>query len=464
MSDQGENDGLADDLKALPHIFETLDRLEAELDDATRLLQARNRGYFSPDEDDQVRRMQLSYLTCRRALYNVIERCEDYESEPTLRGRLSRLIVGLAAALTLYATSLKLVQRYEDDPLVRKKLNEPDLKFGLDADSFEEILGSFTSLGNYRRLGSATRYWHRHRRHSRELGLEDDPGLGPLCEVIRVRRPSVRKEFMSILRHRLHRDRTALWRSVVAPLSGARYGVQSLFLGALSGVRTVRDYRPALDAQAIGRIHVGLRPGDVLLVRSESKLGSALLPGFWGHAALYAGNRDDLGLLGVRTSRPLQGAAACVVEAIPAGVQINPLEQALHTDHLVVLRPRLSDAEKGAALEEALSHVGKPYDFEFDFNVTTRLVCTELVYRSYHRRGDFDFPLTKRLGRYTLTCDDIVGILLTEGSRLPVEVVTLALQGADGKLHFLEPPRAVDMLRAIHGGFRPKAQLTEMPA
>ena len=79
-----------------------------------------------------------------------------------------------------------------------------------------------------------------------------------------------------------------------------------------------------------------------------------------------------------------------------------------------MLRPNLADAERRAAVLEAFRHLGKAYDFEFDFNVPARLVCTELIYRSFHGRGKITLPLIKRLGRYTLTCDDIIRWLLEE--------------------------------------------------
>lgn len=55
-----------------------------------------------------------------------------------------------------------------------------------------------------------------------------------------------------------------------------------------------------------------------------------------------------------------------------------------------------------------MGHLGKPYDFEFDFNVSSRIVCTELVYRAFHARGGIEFKLTKRLGRWTLSADDLM--------------------------------------------------------
>ena len=72
------------------------------------------------------------------------------------------------------------------------------------------------------------------------------------------------------------------------------------------------------------------------------------------------------------------------------------------------------ESDRWSALAESFGHVGKSYDFKFDVNVTTRLVCTDVVYRAYQGRGDVDFSLVKRVGRFTLSCDDLMDQFLSE--------------------------------------------------
>ena len=97
-----------------------------------------------------------------------------------------------------------------------------------------------------------------------------------------------------------------------------------------------------------------------------------------------------------------------VIEAIAPKLTISTLDKSLFGDHVVAFRPNISRPMLESALQEAFAHLGKPYDFEFDFNVTNRIVCTELVYRSFHKKGPIQFTLVKRLGRFTLTGNDIV--------------------------------------------------------
>ena len=142
-------------------------------------------------------------------------------------------------------------------------------------------------------------------------------------------------------------------------------------------------------------------------------------------------------------------------------MQLNPLDKCLQVDHVVVLRPALPASDIASAIGEALGHLGKPYDFEFDFNNSSRIVCTELVYRSYHNRGTMTFSLTKRLGRFTLTGDDIIALALDgmgesgEGKIVRFQPVALVLKRRDGQAHTAPPERILPLLRRIRQGWRP---------
>ena len=79
---------------------------------------------------------------------------------------------------------------------------------------------------------------------------------------------------------------------------------------------------------------------------------------------------------------------------------------------MLVLRPRLSEAERAAFLVEVYSYLGDGYDFRFDFADASQQVCTEVIYRALNGKGSIDFALTARAGHETLSADDIANYYL----------------------------------------------------
>lgn len=108
-----------------------------------------------------------------------------------------------------------------------------------------------------------------------------------------------------------------------------------------------------------------LKPGDVLLRRTEGTSGNYFIPSWWKHAAVYVGNGK-------------------VVEATFAGVKTTSLKEFFeHGDHAAVVRAKdLSEKEQKAMAKFAKRQEGKPYDFDVDFNDASRLTCTELAYQA----------------------------------------------------------------------------------
>ena len=160
-----------------------------------------------------------------------------------------------------------------------------------------------------------------------------------------------------------------------------------------------------VTAEIIEEIRSKLRPGDIFITRHDDAMSNLFLPGFWPHAALYIGplsNRDDLGLPTYRDH------SADVLEAKKDGVKLREVEETLSVDSFVILRPKISTAELDQALEKALTHEGKHYDFAFDFRKAERLCCTELVYRAFHGIGQWNLKLIKQSGHFALPAEELI--------------------------------------------------------
>ena len=238
---------LGEDVDTFRDILAGLDRLEADWTAARSTVQAKARGYFTPDEDDRVRRLLFGYRSYRMALYEIINRYLDHEELTEPVDELRAFMIAYASGLTLYAKSLKFIQAYEHDPLVRGKLNEPDPQSGIEAGFFEEVLRAYTSLSNYHTLSGCGRYWLRHRRDLGRLGLDADPAWAWLARVIHSQRAAVRRTFWYILRRRLRFEGRSLLRSLTTPVHRTRYSLRAFVGGTLATRHTVLRYEPAID-------------------------------------------------------------------------------------------------------------------------------------------------------------------------------------------------------------------------
>jgi hypothetical protein len=168
-----------------------------------------------------------------------------------------------------------------------------------------------------------------------------------------------------------------------------------------------------------------LQPGDILIERQNWYLSRAFMPGYWAHAAIYVGTTNDLIRLGLANDPRVRahwnefaqldasGHQHVILEAVPEGVRITTLEHCIGiADSAAALRPKLPEARIREAIGRAFSHLGKPYDFDFDFFSTDKLVCTELVCRSYD--ANIRFPLVDVMGRKTLPPTELVRKFVTE--------------------------------------------------
>jgi hypothetical protein len=202
----------------------------------------------------------------------------------------------------------------------------------------------------------------------------------------------------------------------------------------MSEVSLSPGHRPGLPPGIRAEVVALLRPGDVLVVRKEFAATNYFLPGYWPHAALVLGAAGDLHRLGIADNEhvrarlqllenapqsrdraaALSGGSPLVLEAMKDGVRVRSIDSPLASDSVIVLRPKLATPQIACALAQALMHEGKPYDFDFDFSRSHRMVCTEVVYRAFEGVGDVRFELPRHVGRFALAAGDLLRMALAE--------------------------------------------------
>lgn len=428
---------------------------------------ASERGYFTPSEDERVRQLLVSYWQSRNALIELVVTLHRMSSNRTSSsnnagasesGRLpdheraAAFVVAWAGALVLVDAARFLRHNCSGRRIVLKKLNEPEPHFGIPSGTYDRIQSSLTSPVHAWHLYHAREYWNANLTFLDEMSRGTE--LEPLMEIARrtlaLHEVDLQQYAVDRLRTRARQAKTT-GRDVIGR---ALYGLQKTVSRLISGKFTHIGHKPQLPEEIAAQVRQLIRPGDVFVNRKEHAITNYFLPGFWPHAAFYIGETAQLEQMGMakhangqpRWRRLLECDAfdsGRVVEALKDGVRIRSLASPFAADAIAVIRPLLPAEVVTEAIGRALFHDGKPYDFDFDLTRSDRLVCTEVVYRSFEGLAGVHFSLTQRAGRMTLAAEDLLNMALNQQH---FEVVATYSPGHSPTL--ATESTAADLLRA----------------
>lgn len=398
---------------------------------------AEARGYFHPDEEQLILLRYTQYMAVRSTLVQVLAELRRHTGRTVLGWRrwpqrMPVFLAAYAAGCLLHRAASRVVGFAAARPVVWRKLDEENRASGLPRKSFTHLYGRFSHPANLTRLLLARDFHRRHREAIREWA--DDPLVGPVVALLEREQAAMDLRKSEALRrgaayrwHSLLRRQRSAWKRVT-------FGLFKVGGCAVADLR-VPGARKAgaakrIDAAIQQRLLAVLRPGDVLVTRHDDALSNLFLPGYWPHAALFIGDPGDgPGLVGGEI--PGAGEGPFFLEAKKDGVRVRPAAETMAVDELLVMRPPL----EAGAIEELISkscreHVGKPYDFVFDFRTADRLVCTEVVYRTYHGAGPVRFELAEVGGRLCLPAE----AFLNQSMACGFELVAAAGLGGSGVL------------------------------
>lgn len=427
----------------------SLDTLQAGAPaDAAMLAAAEGRGYFTPAEDERIRVHYQGFLGGRAALLESLsamrEACGSKENQ--WLERLPAFVVALAAACLLLRGARELVEIADTSRLLRKKLDEADLRRGIPRKTFARIYRAATDRRQLARFYEGLAFYRSHR----ATILEAD-ARGRYKEL-RARLDALVASFPPSDAERISRDRAKYrWFSLRRrPHSAWKRVVFGVFRDAGCRIADLRQPgRPAgpkrITPELQQKILKLARPGDVFITRHDDALSNLFLPGFWPHASLHVGSEAQRRELGEAVDLPSGSEdPARFLEAKKDGVRFRPAEETLAVDRLVILRPPLEPGEIAGALARVGRHAGKLYDFVFDFRKSDRLVCTEVVYRAYHEVAGLDFQLIESGGRLCLPAEELIEQSLERGFK----IVATANLGRDGVLTGTAAETALHSARA----------------
>ena len=408
---------IARDLVSVRNMIQGLRELEQHANDTASVLGRSPASTYTQAEDDRIRGLLQSYLNYRAVLLRLLGYYSSYETIRREDLRFKSFLLAYVSSLTLFREGIILVTTFRDRPRARAKLNEPELVWGIPPDIFETVFSNITSRTNIRLLGEAWGYYTGQLPRMAHLGLTQETEYGWLHDTIRAEQRFIEENAIDVWAGKWD----ILWRQVQGLPRVPAYNAMAIMATFVGSVK-IWFSRPLISRAQIQELKQLLQPGDILLERRNWYLSNGFLPGFWTHMALYVGTAQDLERRGLAESPFVRQHLESyrrpdphrnerrVIEAIAAGVVFSSLEETAG-DYLAVLRPRVSEARKNAAIVRAFSHYGKPYDFDFDFFSSDKLVCSELVYRAYDEFIEGEgvrFPLVRILGRDTLPADEVV--------------------------------------------------------
>ena len=420
--------------------------------------EASRRGYYLPDEDEAVRRVFSTYLTTRAALLSTLEDLRPYALEELSQPHPKRpeiFVVAYCAACLLMRSGRFLIDSFRNERVIWKKLDEAEPRFGIPKKQFTKIYRSLTSPAHIWVFLEASRYWRENKTDLvKQLG--DNPIVSPVLEMLIAEEPWIEtsKEYYVSrqLKYRLH----SFLRRNHSGFKNVTFAIFKVSGSLISELR-MRWKRKRVTPGVRRKLSKLLRPGDVIITRHDDAASNLFLPGFWPHGALYVGTetqRQGIGdELPMVESADLAADPICVLEARKDGVLFRPLSDTLSVDAVTVLRPRLTPAQIREGIERAITHEGKPYDFEFDFRRSDKLVCTEVIYRAFHGCGSIRFDLKPRMGRVCLSAEDLLDAAI---DRRFFEVI--AIYGVAGN-RFATGERAMQLLVQSYRDPRQAAQL-----
>lgn len=480
---------LARDLKRLTALSDAM----AEIADESKQLQARmdsmERGYFTSEEHDTIEELLYRYLSCREALWGLIDFHRKHHPEiQDEEERTRAFVIGLAAAVNLYYYSGIFIEDFMDAPSVIDKLNQADQRYAIPKNTYKTVFKSLTDPDSLQAIRAAGElYKEEMARPASALArlAADDPAYRHHMAQIADRLTEAHKRLDHILERRSlllpgvrnalrHTEITALAKASLHEAGDALYAIRGLASTRIGKLRKPGSRPVIFTQEQIQDLRALLQPGDVMLTYGEGYVSNLFLPGSFKHGITYVGSVEERragGLERIAEKAPIgrqdfvgeallqqrlaDGTHAELIEAVAEGVIFNSLDAILtnHINRFVVWRPNLRPEERSAQLGNLFAFLGSPYDFRFDFNDATYQCCTELVYRCLNGIGPLRLELTPRMGRPTMSADDLCNYALNEGPEILACVALGAATdgGASTKGRLYTGDEALAQLRAIMG-------------
>lgn len=322
-----------------------------------------------------------------------------------------RIHMALASALLLMDNYLVAIQPFNENSSMRYVLNY-DVS---QRRALQAIADSYSSSVRRDQIEDAIKFIDSVMAWRRSQGISTSPEESQLYSLtqssiwyLAVKNNTTESSFKDAVAN--------LWNRIT--LRGKRgvravsYGMSMGFGNLVGLVESRKGYLYNMPEREKANLIAEMKPLDVLMEKTPFRLTDKMIPGHYGHVAIWLGTEEQLKDLQVWDQIPAKIQAKIrsghrIVEALRPGVELNTLEHFLNIDDFLVVRDtrsNITDEYRRKAILQAVAQIGKEYDFNFDVHTHERIVCSEIAYVVF---ADVKWPLAETLRRYTISPDNV---------------------------------------------------------
>ena len=358
---------------------------------ALRLFEAvEDKEVLSGADIDALHHMTLNQLSLKGAIAAYIAQNQhlvDDAAGYSEKERMERIMISLSAMLLRYDNYLIAYINYENDSKLRQFLNDPDSAYDIPANTLSDMTNTYNNLNDREEVKKMIAFYDDH------IDTYDnvEESFFLYLKMMIEQSPSYQLGFDNDTDYAVD-NLNSLYTSVLdLGDDGLTLAVNEMSktLGNTAGLVETRKGKLYNDPDVADNVRSVIKAGDILLEKTPFRLTDKLIPGHWGHAAVYIGTADELKALGIWDHPVVQPFQQDILdgkqidEALRDDVQLNTIEHFLNVDDLTIMHDTAeSDEAKADRIILALRQLGKEYDFNYDIETSVKIVCSELVYVS----------------------------------------------------------------------------------
>jgi len=365
--------------------------------------QVKDKKPLSGADLDGMSRMLVRHLNIKKRTDEYIKKyqylVENEDEKYTTKERFELVMVSLSAMLARYDDYLLAYKNFNKQKNLREELNDKNSAYGIPKNVLQDIVNRYNSIKERNNIKKMIEFYDDNKQNYEN---EQDALFLYLQQLIEDS-PSYKLGFDNNINYATVNLANVYNISIDIGDDALDLLINEISkdFGNSAGLVATRKGKLYGDDEVASNIRSTIKPGDFLLEKTPFRLTDKLIPGHWGHAAVYLGTYEELEALGIwdkieelkesgdryftqdtieRLKKEIQEGKV-IDEALRDGVQLNTIEHFLNIDDLAIMHDtneRVDDKIDRIIL--TMRQLGKEYDFKFDVETSIKIVCSELIY------------------------------------------------------------------------------------